>query len=325
MYVYPVTATTGVVKSIAKENGVIVSVTLADGTVLKQSVLANNAGDREHYVIGNVYTFVLDSHGHVMYATKDHSRTLWVYTGEWRDTGNYGDINTDQGKEYRFINVTSGEVAFYRIKGASSLVGGAYYDISATATSAGEYVANRVTKGQNTYAAGYIVDDFTIVQNSTSSSTYEYLAKPTDNRLTKHCLLRRRYRYLPCCLRHRREHEGHPVHRHPGFKTAYNVATNGTIYLANTAMTVSMTTTNNWKADTIFVFEANLATTSRYVFIPTDIDKNDWSSVTGDPATYYVTYSGAYLEGKRSPSASMRTSSAAALSRTALWIVASMS
>ena len=53
------TATTGVVKSIAKENGVIVSVTLADGTVLKQSVLANNAGDREHYVIGNVYTFVL--------------------------------------------------------------------------------------------------------------------------------------------------------------------------------------------------------------------------------------------------------------------------
>ena len=61
----------------------------------------------------SVYTFVLDSHGHVMYATNDHSRTLWVYTGEWRATGNYGDINTDQGKEYRFINVTSGEVAFY--------------------------------------------------------------------------------------------------------------------------------------------------------------------------------------------------------------------
>ena len=299
MYVYPVTATTGVVKSIAKENGVIVSVTLADGTVLKQSVLANNAGDREYYVIGNVYTFVLDSHGHVMYATKDHSRTLWVYTGEWRATGNYGDINTDQGKEYRFINVTSGEVAFYRIKGASSLVGGAYYDISATATAAGEYVANRVTKGQNTYAAGYIVDDFTIVQNSTSSSTYEYLAMPTDNRLTKGTV------YFDGATVTFLVASGTganmkvtPYTGIQAFKTAYNVATNGTMYLANTAMTVSSTTTGAWKADTIFVFETNLATTSRYVFIPNDIDKDDWSSVTGDPASYYVTYNGAYLEGK---------------------------
>ena len=299
MYVYPVTATTGVVKSIAKENGVIVSVTLADGTVLKQSVLANNAGDREYYVIGNVYTFVLDSHGHVMYATKDHSRTLWVYTGEWRATGNYGDINTDQGKEYRFINVTSGEVAFYRIKGASSLVGGAYYDISATATAAGEYVANSVTKGQNTYAAGYIVDDFTIVQNSTSSSTYEYLATPTDNRLTKGTV------YFDGATVTFLVASGTganmkvtPYTGIQAFKTAYNVATNGTMYLANTAMTVSSTTTGAWKADTIFVFETNLATTSRYVFIPNDIDKDDWSSVTGDPASYYVTYNGAYLEGK---------------------------
>ena len=297
LYVYPMTSTTGTVKSIAKENGAIVSVTLADGTVLKQSVLANNAGDREHYVIGNVYTFVLDSHGHVMYATKDHSRTLWVYTGEWRDTGNYGDINTDQGKEYRFINVTSGEVAFYRIKGASSLVGGAYYDISATATSAGEYVANRVTKGQNTYAAGYIVDDFTIVQNSTNSSTYQYTVEGVE--LDGTVYIDGTTVTFLVASGTGANMKVTPYTGIQAFKTAYKVATNGTMYLANTAMTVSSTTTGAWKADTIFVFETNLATTSRYVFIPTDIDENDWSSVTGDPASYYVTYNGAYLEGKQ--------------------------
>ncbi|MFR3289201.1 MAG: hypothetical protein ACLTSG_02355 [Lachnospiraceae bacterium] len=153
MYVYPMTSTTGTVKSIAKENGVIVSVTLADGTVLKQSVLANNAGDREYYVIGNVYTFVLDSHGHVMYATKDYARTLWAYTGEWRATGNYGDINTDRGREYRFINVSTGEFAFYPVRFVNRNdeafsetlfrpAYGQYFDISATAGNDGRYVAS---------------------------------------------------------------------------------------------------------------------------------------------------------------------------------------
>lgn len=156
-----------------------------------------------------------------------------------------------------------------------------------------------MTKGQNTYAAGYIVDDFTIVQNSTSSSTYEYLAKPTDNRLTKGTV------YFDGATVTFLVASGTganmkvtPYTGIQAFKTAYNVATNGTMYIANTAMTVSSTTTGAWKADTIFVFETNLATTSRYVFIPNDIDKDDWSSVTGDPASYYVTYNGAYLEGK---------------------------
>ena len=67
LYVYPMTSTTGVVKAVAQDAGKVVSVTLADGTVLKQSELSGDV-NREYYVIGNVYTFVLDSHGHVMYA-----------------------------------------------------------------------------------------------------------------------------------------------------------------------------------------------------------------------------------------------------------------
>ena len=65
-------------------------------------------------------------------------------------------------------------------------------------------------------------------------------------------------------------------------------------------MTVSSTTTGAWKADTIFVLtRTNLATTSRYVFIPKRYPiRMIGASVTGDPASYYVTYNGAYLEGK---------------------------
>ena len=296
MYVYPATSTVGTVKSIAKENGVIVSVTLTDGTVLKMSSVRYN-DNTEQYVIGNVYTFVLDTHGHIIYATRDYARTLWVYTGEWKEDSEHGAIISDRVWAHRFINVTSGEEKFFPIKDARSLVGGAYYDISVTPTSAGEYVANRVTKGQNTYAAGYIVDDFTIVQNSTNSSTYQYLVEGDevdgtvyfDGTTVTFLVASGTGANMKVT----------PYTGIQAFKTAYNVATNGTMYLANTAMTVSSTTTGAWKADTIFVFETNLATTSRYVFIPTDIDENDWSSVTGDPASYYVTYNGAYLEGKQ--------------------------
>ena len=294
LYVYPMTATTGVVKSIAKENGVIVSVTLADGTVLNQSVLANKAGDREYYVIGNVYTFVLDSHGHVMYATKDHSRTLWAYTGEWRATGNYGDINTDQGREYRFINVTSGEEKFFPIKNAATVLETkGYYDISVTATASGEYVATPVDGGDNTYAAGYIVDNWTVVESGTSSNFYN--AKGSlgtvyfDGTTVTFLVATGTGANMKVT----------PYTGIEAFKAAYKVASNGTMNLFHTAMSVSSTSTGAWKADVIFVFETSISTTSRYVFIPTDIDQDDWSNVSGGPDSYYVTYNGAYLEGEK--------------------------
>ena len=297
MYVYPMTSTTGVVKSVAKENGAIVSVTLQDGTVLKLSAFWDRSTVNERYVIGNVYLFALDTHGDIIYATKDTTRTLWVYTGEWKETSEHGAIISDRVWENRFINVSSGEVAFYRIKDAEDLDPGAYYDISVTATAAGEYVATPVTKGQNTYAAGYIVDDFTIVQNSTNSSTYQYTVEGVE--LDGTVYIDGTTVTFLVASGTGANMKVTPYTGIQAFKTAYKVATNGTMYLANTAMTVSSTTTGAWKADTIFVFETNLATTSRYVFIPTDIDENDWSSVTGDPASYYVTYNGAYLEGKQ--------------------------
>ena len=307
LYVYPMTSTTGTVKAVAQDNGKVVSVTLADGTVLKQSVLANNAGDREYYVIGNVYTFVLDSHGHVMYATKDYARTLWAYTGEWRATGNYGDINTDRGREYRFYNVTTGEEKFFPVRFVDRNdheIGnidefirpayGSYFDISATAGSDGRYVAELITGGDNTYASGYIVSSATFRLKSISD-TYYYWA---DNQVADGTLFfdGSTVTFLVATG----TGANMKVNSYTGIaalKEAFGVAANGSVSLHNAAFTVTQTQTGHWNASTIFVMAANLSTESSYVFIPNDIASNAWREVSGDVSNYYVTYGGAYLEG----------------------------
>ena len=299
MYIYAATSTAGTVKSVSKANGVV-SVTLTDGTVLKESNLVG-PDNIDEYVIGNVYTFVLDSHGHIIYATKDYARTLWAYTGEWKETSEYGAIISDRVWAHRFINVTTGEEAFYPVNHTVSdnLVPGAYYDISATATSAGEYVIKRITKGENTYAAGYIVDDFTVVRNTSSSSVYEYVA--TTGTTTGTVYFDGATVTFLVASGTGANMKVTPYTGIQAFKTAYNVASNGTMYLENTAMTVSRTSTGAWNASVIFVFEKKLSAVSRYVFIPTDIDSSDWTTLSGDPAGLYATYDGAYLEGKKVP------------------------
>ena len=310
LYVYPMTSTTGTVKSIAKENGAIVSVTLADGTVLKQSVLANNAGDREYYVIGNVYTFVLDSHGHVMYATKDYARTLWAYTGEWRATGNYGDINTDRGREYRFINVSTGEFAFYPVRFVNRNdeafsetlfrpAYGQYFDISATAGNDGRYVAELIEAGNdNTYAAGYIVDTATFKLGQISDNYWYRVNTGNGSEWDEATLFfdGTTVKFL-VAVGTGANMKVNSYTGIAGLKEAFGVAANGSVTLTNAAFTVTQTQTGHWNASTIFVMADYLSTESSYVFIPNDIASNAWREVSGDVSNYYVTYGGAYLEG----------------------------
>ena len=305
LYVYPMTSTTGVVKAVAQDAGKVVSVTLADGTVLKQSVLKGDV-NREYYVIGNTYTFVLDSHGHVMYATKDYARTLWAYTGEWRATGNYGDINTDQGREYRFYNVTTGEEKFFPVRFVDRndhgvLVPGNnldiakygwYFDISATAGNDGLYVAELISFGDNTYAAGYVVANgtFKLGQNNEwyyDSDTASHKTLFFDGTTVKFLV----------AVGTGANMKVNSYTGIAGLKEAFGVAANGSVTLTNAAFTVTQTQTGHWNASTIFVMADYLSTESSYVFIPNDIASNAWREVSGDVSNYYVTYGGAYLEG----------------------------
>ena len=308
LYIYPMTSTTGVVKAVAQDAGKVVSVTLADGTVLKQSVLSGDV-NREYYVIGNVYTFVLDSHGHVMYATKDYARTLWAYTGEWRATGNYGDINTDQGREYRFYNVTTGEEKFFPVRFVDRNdheIGnidefiwaryGNYFDISATAGSDGRYVAELITAGDNTYAAGYIVNSATFKLGQTSDKYwYRTGSTPTWDEATLF-FDGTTVKFL-VAVGTGANMKVNSYTGIAGLKEAFGVAANGSVTLTNAAFTVTQTQTGHWNASTIFVMADYLSTESSYVFIPNDIASNAWKEVSGDVSNYYVVYGGAYLEG----------------------------
>ena len=297
LYIYPATSTVGTVKTITKEAGAVVSVTLSDGTVLKVSNLQMR-DDTEFFVIGNVYTFVLDSHGHIIYATRDYARTLWAYTGEWKYTSEHSAISSDWVTAYRFINVTTGEEAFYPVNfvnlegntRAPAKADYAYYDISVTPGADGNYVAERIAAADNTYAAGYVVANATFEINSTNVFAARVLDQTVffNGETVKFLIATGTGANMK-------------VNSYTGIaalKEAFGVAVNGSVTFTNAALTVSATETGHWNASTIFVMADNVSTTSQYVFIPTDIAADQWTEINGSPNNYQVVYgNGAYLEG----------------------------
>ena len=298
-HVWATTATSGVIKSIQKEDGVVISVTLADGTVLKKSTL-NGTDVLDRFVTGQVYNFVLDTHGDIIYTTLNGARDLYVFTGSTRDGDTDSPWSDDQYTEYRFLNVTTGDEyvvpAVFRTLdgGVATAKRGQYYDISAEPMSNGQYVARLVTEGANTYADGYIVDNIVAARRNTNSSLY-YFNGSNDNTV-----------YFDAntvtIIVATGKGEGMTVDTYTGLAELtehYNVAANGRVTLNHAALTVDKTSTGNYNASVIFVLADNLYTVSNYVFIPEDIDVNDWHEITGDPAGYTVSYNGAYLEGEK--------------------------
>ena len=296
-YVYPVTTTEGVVKSVHQSAGKVVSVTLTDGTELEMSAFWGNLGGAGDYevVTGRNYTFVLDTHGDVIYTTRDYARDLYYYTGDSRPANEFNDWSSDRTTEYRFLNVTNGEEYIVPLTDSSlkTLKEGCYYDISASATSSGKYVADIVTPLANAYAEQYVIDTFHVTNGTTGSIangvnlednvvyfdvdeiTY-IVAKGSGKNMT--------------------------VETYEGLdelKTDYSVAADGGFVFGNACFTVSTSTTGHKYAEVVFIHENTLTAYSNYVFVPEDIDVDNWNVVDGDPDSYTITYEGAaYLEGK---------------------------
>ena len=293
-YVYPVTTTEGAIAKISKTDGKIVSLTLEDGTVLPVSVFFyDEQGYEDSYVLHQNYTFVLDTHGDVIYATKDYSRDLYYYTGESRNAGDYGDWSSDYVRAYRFFNVTTGEeyIVPIDIAHSNSLVEGGYYDIRVTANDNGLYTATRVTSGQNAYAEQYVIDTFWAYEGETSAVANGTNLK--DNTV---------YFDLDTITFHVVSGSGKNMVRNTytgidELAAKYSLATNGYYWLENACFTVSGTMTGHKYANVVFLAEKNLTSYSQYAFVPTDVDANDWSDITGDGVTYLVSYDGAYIDG----------------------------
>ena len=311
MYIYAATSTTGIVKGVTQEAGNIVSVTLTDGTVLKVSGirLQDNVED---YVIGHTYTFVLDSHGHIVYATKDYARDLWAYTGDWKFDNEYNGYNSERVISAKFANVTTGEVKDFAVRSFKSdyyeRIGvddfdeyadvlasarGTYYDLSATTTESGIYVATAVTSANtaaSAYASKFVIGNTNFVrsgnywvENWDFSGKGMYFNPETVTFLVG--------------SGHGSTFEVKTCTGVAGLKEAFNVASNGMLRLSNAAFTITITESKDYRVDTVFVMIEDIESTSNYVFVPSDILYGNWSTVTGDQGKYYVTYKGAYLNG----------------------------
>ena len=299
LYVAAVTGTVGTVKSYSQSGGQF-TVTLEDGTELKESNFYDVLGsDIEFFTIGQTYTFYLDTHGHVMRATRDGARTLYVYTGETRNTGAWDDISSDQGIEYRFLNVTTGEEYWADVYSTNvngnpfrSMERGTYVDISAGTNAAGQHTAEIITARDETYAAGYVVDNWTAVFNGNQDELWAPNVHDSDVYFDADTIT------FLVATGTGRNMTVTPYTGVAAFKEAMGVPSNGRIELSNAALTVAKTVTGDWEASVVFVLAENVETVSNYVFLAKNIPLSNWSTVGGNTGNYYVTYNdGVYMNG----------------------------
>ena len=299
-HVWATTGTEGVVTEITKDGNAVVSVTLSDGTVLEMSSFWNQTAgvDGETFVINRNYKFVLDTHGDVVRATRNYARDLYYYTGDSRPAYEFNSWSSDHTTEYRFINVSTGDEYIVPLTASSvaDLDANCYYDISANANSSGAYTAEKVTRWSNPYTEQYVIDNFELTKQTNSVWT---VAASWD--IKDHVVYfdADEITYIVA--------KGHgknmTVEEYAGYdelKEAYGLALDSGFIFNNACFTVSDTKTNNKYSDIVFIHEDNLAAYSSYLFVPEDIDVDDWNHATGDAEDYTFKYDDvAYLDGEK--------------------------
>ena len=298
IHMYATSATSGIVKSVSQSAGKVISVTLSDGTVLPMSVLYDTVipDDIEKFVIGNVYSFILDNHGDIVTALKNGVRDLWAFTGDYKLTNEFNTWVSDYVAVAQFVNVTTGEEKEFPVYTINDFdfdgARGEYFDISASTKANGLYVATPIDETNNIYAGKYVIDGLTLIWSG-NTVTYTFKTKDNvtffDDDTVEFIVATGTGSKLD-------------IQHYTGtaaLKEAFKVAKNGTLELENVALTGTYTSTGHFNASTIFVLADNLSTYSNYVFVPEDVTADDWTTVTGDPASYVVGYDVGYLEGEK--------------------------
>ena len=295
VYVYATTVTSGVIESVKQSGGKVVSVTLTDGTVLPMSAFWNKENNTGEHIIGRNYNFVLDTHGDVIFATKNNARDLYYYTGDYRPAYEFGSWSSDRNTiEYRFINVTTGETLIVPLTNdalKASNTANKYYDVTPVSNSAGQYAAKLVTPGENPYADEYVIDWFKFDSNTSSATAY--LGEQTGEKVY--------FNIDELTFVVAKDHgEDMTVETYNGIddlKTDYDIANYSWFDFDNACFTVSGTTTGHKYATVVFIHEDNLDVYSDFVFVPERIDLSDWTIVNGFDVYSVVYEDAAYLEG----------------------------
>jgi len=307
-YVETISSTSGTVKDYDNAKKTI---TLTDGTTLSASAFYDEAyltADNVKLIIGNTYTFVLDSHGHFMDITRAGIANLYYYTGEWQITSNFNSYHGEHTYTAQFYNVTTGEPvdltvlsSFIYDSTGKKLRDPGFYDLGVADASGVYYpgtdkntgfVANEaVVEHDNLYAGKYAVVNSLVL---TATDTYVDVKTGNSTAVTgsKRVYLDKDATYI--------------IASGTGSKvstTTYNslaelvAAYKGTsVTLTTAALTVYNSSTNNAACNVVFGYVGNYIAGGSNLFLPTAINLNNWKTEWVNGSICYR-YDGFYLNG----------------------------
>jgi len=288
-YVYPVTATTGTIQSLSSSKNTI---TLTDGTVLSESIFYDEpelkTDDGASLVVGNTYTFTLDTHGHIMSISREGVADLYYYTGEFKISGLDG-YHGEYVYDAQFYHVNTGEPVDLTVssKFIISTIAGwnqgftpNFYDLG-VADENGVYTPGRVydeykfeankpvTSADNIYAGSYaVVNNIKLSANTSviydvyqtgnvylDSDVTIYIAEGVGSKATV-----TEYSSLADL-----------VAAYPGNQ----------VELVTSALSVYKTSTGNYACDVIFGFVGDVTSYGNWLFLPDMLDgDHDWDTTT---------------------------------------------
>ena len=281
-YIYSTGATTGTIQSYSNKTGVI---TLTDGTKLEPSVF--NKKDFNVQDAGKTFTFLLDSHGHYMGLTKAGVANLYFYTGEFKPTNDYNGWVGERAYDAQFINVTTGEVVELPVYNSfiTDNLGrakGDFFDVG-YADKNGVYSPEEKTEADSIYAGTYAIKPDVVFNRNTDSAIVK------DGKGTTKVVFDNPTKFIVASG----DGSKVDVKTYDSLADMMKAFTGKNVTFANTAMTVYTTSTKNAACSVVFGYLGGYTSTGRNLFLPANLDLNDWSY---DKDLGYF-YDGFYLNG----------------------------
>ena len=317
-HVFAPTATSGAVTKVTKEANGSYTMTLSDGTVLKESKLAYaSEADRQNtidYVVGILagskhitptYYFLLDTHGHYMYLSEDYFRTVAYFTGVLKPVSDWNSWSNEVAYVAQFVDVADptqveeipvtlawANAALNRINtstGRSDIMW--YYDITDELYGDARYSPEPVFENNYLYGTKYMYSD------SAFFDIYDETRHAVDVWFGNEVL--GSYRYDPDTIVFNIAYgagSSLEIETYVGVDALVNGyaekhgVTIQSLDLMHVAMTYQTTSVGNKEILSVFGFE-DVNANGAFLFVPNTIT---WGSVTDD---YYTLANAAYING----------------------------
>ena len=329
-HVFAPTATSGAVTKVTKEANGSYTMTLSDGTVLKESKLAYaSEADRQRNInivvgilagskhITPTYYFLLDTHGHYMYLSEDYFRTVAYFTGvlkpvtEWKDTW-----SSDVAYVAQFVDVEDATVeeipvtrawaagaldAMENTTGRSDWYG--YYDITDELYGDASYAPRRVFD-ENSFAPynSYLYGTKYAYSHNANFDLYDELQHSIDIWYGNPGEVKDSYRYDPDTIVFNIAYgvgSNLKIETYVGVDELVNAFTKKygmeirNVSLDHVAMTYQTTSVGNKEVLTVFGYDATFSY-GEFLFVPKTI--NGWVSATDN---YFTIENAAYINGSK--------------------------